>query len=129
MKLFKFEIERGRKGKDVVVHAEDEDAARARVAKKYTGWTVRGEIHEVAGEAHFVLADLEDEDPSPTPAPALDRAIEMLRRVEFSVDTHERTGKDTLGCPMCNGGTIVGLHGEHDADCELAALLRDLDAL
>jgi hypothetical protein len=59
---------------------------------------------------------------------ALSKAVSMLRRMEFSCDTHERTGKDTLGCPMCNGGTIVGLRGEHDLDCELAALLRELDS-
>lgn len=61
MRLWKLEIERGQKGKDIVVHAEDQDAVRARVAKKYTGWTIRGEIHEVAGEAHFVTADLDPE--------------------------------------------------------------------
>lgn len=61
MKLFKLEIERGSKGKDILVHADGPEAVRARVAKKYTGWTIRGEIHEIAGEAHFVLADLEPE--------------------------------------------------------------------
>lgn len=66
MKLFKLEIECGRRGKDIVVHAQNEDAVRARIAKKYTGWTIRGEIHQIAGEAHFVLADLvDDEDPGP----------------------------------------------------------------
>lgn len=61
MKLFKLEIERGSKGKDILVHAVDTEAVQARVAKKYKGWTIRGEIHEVAGEAHFVLADLDPE--------------------------------------------------------------------
>ncbi len=61
MKLWKLEIERGTKGKDVLVHADDVEAVKARVAKKYTGWTIRGEIHEIVGEAHFVLADLDPE--------------------------------------------------------------------
>lgn len=60
MKLFKLELERGRKGKDVLVHAETEEAAIRRALAKFTGWTVRGKVHEVTGEAHFVLADLED---------------------------------------------------------------------
>ena len=60
MKLFKLELERGRKGKDVLVHAETEEAAKGRALAKFTGWQIRGAIHEVKGEAHFVLADLED---------------------------------------------------------------------
>lgn len=54
------ELERGRKGRDVLVHAEDEAAARKRALDKFTGWTIRGKVHEIAGTAHFVLADLED---------------------------------------------------------------------
>ena len=59
-------------------------------------------------------------------AEALEKAIAMLQRMEFSVNTHRRTGKDTQGCPCCEGGCIVGLPGEHREGCELAGLLREL---
>lgn len=55
MKLFKVEIERKREGRDLVVHAEEEEDALARVRAKYTGWTI-GRCDEVVGEAHFTIA-------------------------------------------------------------------------
>lgn len=59
---------------------------------------------------------------------ALGKATEMLRRLEFSVDTHEITGKDTIACPICGEGRIIGLDGEHRDGCDLAALLREFDS-
>lgn len=63
MKLFKLELERGRRGLDIIVHAETEDAARARVLGKYPGWKVRGELHEIPGPVHFVIAELDPDAP------------------------------------------------------------------
>lgn len=56
----------------------------------------------------------------------LAKAAAMLGDLEFSVDTSASTGKDTMACPCCCGGSIVGLPGQHRDRCELAALLKEL---
>ncbi len=57
----------------------------------------------------------------------LARCVAMLEALEFSVDTHGQTGRDTVACPRCGAATIRGLEGEHRDGCELAALLNDFD--
>lgn len=56
-----------------------------------------------------------------------EKAVAMLRQLEFCVDTHRQTGNDTRACPICGGGQIVGLEGHHKPDCELAKLLKEID--
>lgn len=58
MKLFKMEIARGQDGRELVVHAGEEENARAHVAKRFKGWELTQCI-EILGEAHFTIALLE----------------------------------------------------------------------
>lgn len=59
MKLFKMDLVRGREGREVIVHAESEDQARAHVALRFTGWTIRSCVDLPGGPKHFVVADFE----------------------------------------------------------------------
>lgn len=54
-------VERGKMGRELLVHAETEEEARTHAAKRYTGWTF-GECVEIIGEAHFTIALLEPDD-------------------------------------------------------------------
>lgn len=60
VKLFKIELDppRGRNGRVVVVHAEEEEDALAHIRTRLAGWTVTRSI-EIVGEAHFTVALLE----------------------------------------------------------------------
>jgi hypothetical protein len=58
MKLFKIDIDRGRDGRALVVHAETEEAALAHVRGRFRGWSV-SQLIEILGEAHFTVALLE----------------------------------------------------------------------
>lgn len=63
MKLFKVDItfkraSRGRIGAELVVHAEDEEAAKKYVAGRFTGSKVDRCI-EIHGTVHFTVADIE----------------------------------------------------------------------
>lgn len=59
MKLFKIEIENGKLGRELVVHAEEEEDALAHVAARFKGWKVV-QVVEIVGQAHFTVALLED---------------------------------------------------------------------
>jgi hypothetical protein len=61
LRLFKITIDRPKRdGRDILVHAEDEDAAQTRVEGKYKGWVI-GDCIEIVGESHFTIALLEPE--------------------------------------------------------------------
>lgn len=51
-------VERGKLGREIVVHAETEEEAIAHAQKRYTGWTF-GECIELIGEKHFTISLLE----------------------------------------------------------------------
>jgi hypothetical protein len=59
MKLFKMDIVRRRRGKELIAHAPSELAAKAHVARKFPGWTIEHCVH-ISRAAHFVIADLVD---------------------------------------------------------------------
>jgi hypothetical protein len=58
MKLFKLEIARGRKGRDIVCHAVSADSAERHVQSKFRGWTVR-QLVEIPRRAHFTVFEWE----------------------------------------------------------------------
>lgn len=60
-------------------------------------------------------------------ADALEKATALLQKIEWSAELRATTERDTVtACPVCRQGSIVGLRAEHAADCELAAMLREL---
>jgi len=63
-------------------------------------------------------------------ADALERAIYMLQRLEWSAELPAIEYRDTVtACPVCRQGSIIGLDASHTPGCELASLLRDLLSL
>jgi hypothetical protein len=62
MKLFKLEIHRGRRGRELLAHFATEKLAVERVRGKFPGWEIRNVV-EIDHEAHFQIADLVEEPP------------------------------------------------------------------
>jgi hypothetical protein len=58
MRLFKMTVELGKQGREVLVHAENEEEAVSHLMKRYTGWKITESV-EIIGEAHFTIALLE----------------------------------------------------------------------
>jgi hypothetical protein len=66
-------------------------------------------------------------DPTNKKLQLLEKATDMLRRLEWSVVLPATSERDICtGCPVCGRGSIVGLDALHAGDCALAALLREL---
>jgi hypothetical protein len=56
-----------------------------------------------------------------------DKILSMLRRLEFCIDTSKETGKDTYICPICGGSYMPGIGGNHEKDCELNDIIREIE--
>jgi len=56
-------------------------------------------------------------------AQKLEDAEALIREIEFSVSTFEKTGKDTFECPSCGASSIFGLAREHSKECKIHSFL------
>lgn len=61
MKLFKMEIQRGNKGRELLAHAESEEQASALIWAKFSGWSILSCVELPDRPAHFTLAELVDD--------------------------------------------------------------------
>ena len=84
MKLFKLELTRGRRGLEAIAHTDTAEAARARVASKYTGWDITN-VLEIKAACHFVIAELDAPDGQTTNEGRQAAARTSLMRMEDAV--------------------------------------------